>query len=208
MQLDAGLVRDAADNAGAGGVDSAPVAVDTRAPTAAISVPPGVVTGPTVARVVFSEPVTGFTLDDLTAPHGTLSDLVSADGGTAWTVTFTPDADVSVAGSTIRLDLAGVADLAGNRGSGRAQVSPFTIDTTVVAPPAPVAGTTPAPGLPQPAPAAGASVTPAATLRGELPRTGTSAGQSLVVAGAVLGLGVVLVRLAARGRRPVGARHR
>ena len=84
--------------------------------------------------VVFSEPITGLGLDDLTATSGTLTNLTSSDGGTTWTATLTPPAGTTSAGNTVSLDLAGVADVVGNPGTGTVSSPEYTVDTYVPPP--------------------------------------------------------------------------
>ncbi|WP_144180780.1 Ig-like domain-containing protein, partial [Pseudomonas sp. Kh14] len=71
-----------------------------------------------LVTVTFSEAVTGFTNADLTINNGTLSAMSSSDGGITWTATFTPTANISDTSNLIRLDNSGVADAAGNAGTG------------------------------------------------------------------------------------------
>ena len=68
--------------------------------------------------ITFSEAVTGFTNADLTVANGTLTAVTSADGGVTWTATFTPTANVTDATNLVTLDNTGVADAAGNAGTG------------------------------------------------------------------------------------------
>ncbi|MCW8167391.1 hypothetical protein D8B22_21825, partial [Verminephrobacter aporrectodeae subsp. tuberculatae] len=49
---------------------------------------------------------------------------------TVWTATFTPTANVSVLANTIRVNLAGVRDDAGNAGTGSAISTNYSVDTT------------------------------------------------------------------------------
>ncbi|MBX8510732.1 DUF4347 domain-containing protein [Pseudomonas cichorii] len=124
-------VSDAAGNAGTGTTDSNNYAIDTLRPTAAITMADAVLSvGETsLVTITFSEAVTGFTNADLTVPNGTLSTVSSSDGGITWTATYTPDINVFDTSNLITLDNSGVADLAGNSGSGSTNSSNFTIDT-------------------------------------------------------------------------------
>ncbi|MCW8171509.1 hypothetical protein D8B22_20995, partial [Verminephrobacter aporrectodeae subsp. tuberculatae] len=84
----------------------------------------------TTVTIRFSEAITNFSLDDLTAEGSgaTLSNLQSTDGGTTWTVTLAaPTFDDYIGGAIssstnnkIRVNLAGITDLAGNAGVGTA----------------------------------------------------------------------------------------
>ncbi|MDD2729786.1 DUF4347 domain-containing protein, partial [Malikia sp.] len=77
----------------------------------------------------FTEVVTGFTVADVTAPNGTLSSLASADGGITWTATLTPSAGTTAASNVLTLDYTGLADLAGNAGTGTATSGNYAVDT-------------------------------------------------------------------------------
>jgi len=91
-------------------------------------------------KVSFSEAVSGFTLADMQAANGALSNLASSDGGITWTATLTPAADAWTGANTVSLDLGGVKNAAGNAGSGSALSNPYTVQTgTAPAPPAPPA---------------------------------------------------------------------
>jgi hypothetical protein len=79
--------------------------------------------------ITFSEAVTGFTNADLTIANGTLS-ASSSDGGITWTATFTPSAGITDTTNLITLDNTGVADLAGNAGSGTTDSNNYAIDTS------------------------------------------------------------------------------
>ncbi|NHT19558.1 Ig-like domain-containing protein [Cellulomonas sp. IC4_254] len=209
VTVDLALVTDADGNAGVGTATSGTYAVDTVRPTATLALAATRVTGPTTLTITFSEPVAALALADLVAEAGTLSGLTTVDGGLTWTATYTPDAGARAGAATIRLALAGVADLAGNTGVAAALTVPFAVE----APGAPVVPTVPgvpaAPGAPVAVPPAGASVAapavasaPAAPARA-LPRTGSEAGAALAVALGLLvaGAGAVAVRAGARGRR-------
>ena len=146
IDLNGGTLKDPAGNA-VGLAFTAPtvsgVLVDTTRPTATIAVattslPFGTTSAVTIT---FSEPVTGFTNADLSVANGTLSTVSTADGGTTWTATFTPAASTTSATNAITLALSGVADAAGNTGTGTAASNNYIIDTVLVAP---VIGTHPA----------------------------------------------------------------
>ncbi|WP_229500151.1 Ig-like domain-containing protein, partial [Pseudoduganella ginsengisoli] len=79
--------------------------------------------------ITFSEAVTGLTTADLTVANGSIASLSSSDGGTTWTGTYTPTASIEDATNVITLDNTGVADSAGNAGSGTTSSSNYTIDT-------------------------------------------------------------------------------
>ncbi len=137
--LDMAGVVDGAGNAGTGLTPSAAFAIDTKLPTATISISDSKLqVGETaVVTLSFSEAVTGLTLDDLVAQSGKLGPLASKDGGLTWTASFTPTADITDTSNTITLDNTGVADLAGNAGAGLTVSGNYTVDTFVPPPPRP-----------------------------------------------------------------------
>ncbi|MFA7178284.1 MAG: Ig-like domain-containing protein, partial [Smithellaceae bacterium] len=87
--------------------------------------------------IVMSEAVTGFDKDDVTAPNGTLGVLSTADGGTTFTGTFTPDPSIEVS-TNVAVVGTGFTDVAGNNASAGATSANYTIDT--VAPTLPITG--------------------------------------------------------------------
>ncbi|WP_425913261.1 Ig-like domain-containing protein [Pseudomonas sp. GWSMS-1] len=105
--------------------------VDTTPPSATIMVADAtLLAGETsLVTITFNEAVTGLTAIDLTVANGTLSALSSADGGTTWTTTLTPTTNVTDTANLITLDNSGVADLAGNAGTGTATSNNYAIDT-------------------------------------------------------------------------------
>jgi hypothetical protein len=197
VRLDTASVVDAAGNAGAGVVSSPVVVVDNVAPTATLRLAAARVTGPTTLTVTFSEPVPTLTTADLVVSQGTLSALATADGGTTWTATFTPDAGVRATAATVLLGLPGITDAAGNPGAAAVLSAPFAVDT-VAAPSAPPVGL---PGATAPAAplATAAPVTPAATRA--LATTGADAPGLLAAAAAMLAAGLAAVRVRRRGSR-------
>ena len=84
-----------------------------------------------LVTITFSEAVTGFTTADITAENGALSGLSSGDGGITWTATLTPTASITDATNLITLDNTGVADTAGNTGTGTTDSNNYAIDTVV-----------------------------------------------------------------------------
>nr|WP_225908554.1 Ig-like domain-containing protein [Pseudomonas lactucae] len=124
-------IADLAGNVGSGTTDSNNYAVDTQRPTAAIVVADSALNiGETsLVTITFSEAVTGFTLADMTVANGSLSGLSSSDGGITWTATLTPSASTSDATNLIILANTGVADAAGNAGSGTTSSNNYAVDT-------------------------------------------------------------------------------
>ncbi|MFZ4968394.1 Ig-like domain-containing protein [Pseudomonas sp. Mn2068] len=123
-------VSDVAGNAGSGTTTSNTYAVDTQRPTATIvfgNTNLGIgQTSP--VTITFSEAVTGFSNTDLTVSNGSLSAVSSSDGGITWTAIFTPTAAIVSASNHITLDNSGVADGAGNAGSGTSTSNNVAID--------------------------------------------------------------------------------
>ncbi|MCW8201104.1 hypothetical protein D8B23_22630, partial [Verminephrobacter aporrectodeae subsp. tuberculatae] len=83
----------------------------------------------TTVTLAFSEPVTGFTIDDivLTDANGTLGTLTPNANRTVWTATFTPTANVSDTSNTISINLTGLTDDAGNAGVSTATSANYTV---------------------------------------------------------------------------------
>ncbi|ALI01631.1 glycosyl hydrolase [Pseudomonas fluorescens] len=131
ITLDNTGIADLAGNPGAATTDSNTYAIDSQRPTATIVfADPTLAAGETsLVTFTFSEAVTGFTNADLTIPNGTLTAVSSSDGGITWTATFTPTAGIKDTTNLITLANTGVADLAGNTGSGTTDSANFTIDT-------------------------------------------------------------------------------
>ncbi|MCW8200057.1 hypothetical protein D8B23_16975, partial [Verminephrobacter aporrectodeae subsp. tuberculatae] len=127
-------VSDDAGNAGTGSASSANYSVDTTRPTATITLADNALTvgESTTVSFRFNEPVTGFDASDvvLTDANGTLTTPRANAERTVWTATFTPTANVSVLANTIRVNLAGVSDDAGNTGTGSASSANYSVDTT------------------------------------------------------------------------------
>ncbi|WP_445181323.1 Ig-like domain-containing protein [Pseudomonas sp. McL0111] len=133
VTLDNTGIADLAGNAGTGTTTSNNYSIDTQRPTATIVVAdPTLNAGETsLVTITFSEAVSGFTNADLTIANGTLSAVSSSDGGITWTATFTPTAGVNDATNVITLANAGIADLAGNAGTGTTNSGNYTIDTVL-----------------------------------------------------------------------------
>ncbi|MFJ4347293.1 Ig-like domain-containing protein [Pseudomonas sp. NPDC089401] len=131
--LDTSSVIDQAGNAGSGITLSNNYAIDSQRPTATLVLADSVVRAgqTTQLTITFSEAVTGFTLADLSAENGTLSNLSSSDGGITWTATFTPSASIQDATNVITLANTGIADLAGNSGLGTTQSANYGVSTLV-----------------------------------------------------------------------------
>lgn len=116
-----GYVNAHGSSGGGGSTDSGNYAVDTKAPTAAITLGSNALASgqSTLVTFTFAEAVADFDNADLTVSRGTLSNVVSTDGGITWTATFTATAAIDRSTVVVTLNLAGVTDLAGNAGVGR-----------------------------------------------------------------------------------------
>ncbi|MEA3169952.1 MAG: large repetitive protein [Pseudomonas sp.] len=131
ITLDNTGVSDGAGNTGTGSTNSNNYAVDTQRPTATIVLAENAlkIGGTSLVTITFSEAVTGLTNADLTIANGTLTAVSSADGGVTWTATFTPTSNVTDSTNLITLDNTGIADQAGNAGSGTTDSNNYAIDT-------------------------------------------------------------------------------
>ena len=131
ITLDYTGIADAAGNTGASTANSGNYAVDTARPTATVVLADTALQAGETSSVTltFSEAVSGLTLADISVANGALSALSSGDGGLTWTATFTPTAGVTDATNVITLDNTGVADAAGNAGSGSTDSSNYTVAT-------------------------------------------------------------------------------
>ncbi|WP_259699008.1 beta strand repeat-containing protein, partial [Pseudomonas chlororaphis] len=133
ITLDNTGITDGAGNTGSGTTDSNNYAVDSQRPTATIVLADTTLkAGETsLVTITFSEAVSGFTNADLSIANGTLSAVSSSDGGLTWTATFTPTAGIADASNVITLNNTGIADLAGNTGSGTTNSGNYSIDTVL-----------------------------------------------------------------------------
>ncbi|WP_454862765.1 Ig-like domain-containing protein [Pseudomonas hormoni] len=133
ITLDNTGVIDGAGNTGSGTTDSNNYAIDSQRPTATIVVADSTLSASetSLVTITFSEAVSGFDNSDLSIPNGTLSAVSSSDGGITWTATFTPTLGIKDTSNLITLNNTGVADIAGNTGSGSTNSANFTIDTVL-----------------------------------------------------------------------------
>ena len=129
ISLDDSNVSYASGDPGVGTITSNNFAIDTHRPTATIGLDnTALVAGSTSSvTITFSEPVTGLTRSDVSAPNGSLSEFSTADGGISWTATFTPDPVLDTT-NVMTLTNSGVADLAGNTGSGTTNSGNYMIN--------------------------------------------------------------------------------
>ncbi|WP_166455021.1 Ig-like domain-containing protein [Duganella alba] len=129
ISIASGTFADTLGNLGVGGTMAA-ITVDTLAPTLAISSSASALNSTTTATITFtfSEAPASFTLGDIGASNGTISNLVQTANPLVYTALFTPAANVAGASAVISVAAGAYADLAGNGGA--AGVSPgISIDT-------------------------------------------------------------------------------
>ena len=115
--------QDIADGAGnpltdvePSGTDQSVVELDNTVPEATAVTEPGEVTGPFTMTVSFSEPVTGFALDDLTLENATASNLVSVSAS-EYAIEISPETFGTV---TVTVNAGAATDGAGNGSTGTA----------------------------------------------------------------------------------------
>jgi hypothetical protein len=130
VNVAAGVAEDIAGNASTAAASPATQGVDFAAPTATVVVSPAAlrIGQQGTVTVTFSEPVTGFSKADLSAPSGTLGDMASTDGGRTWTGSFTPDVGTEDATNVVTLTAASYTDAAGNPGAGAVSAN-YAVDT-------------------------------------------------------------------------------
>ena len=121
---------DAVGNAGGAGTSPA-VTLDTLRPSASIVVADKTLLAgmSTSVTISFSEAVLGFANTDLSIANGALSAVTSTNGGSVWTATLTPKADATATSNFIVLDNTGVADAAGNTGTGTTSSNAYAVDS-------------------------------------------------------------------------------
>ena len=133
ITLDYTGITDTAGNTGTGSAASPNYAIDTVRPTLASAI----IVSDTALKIgdtatvtfTFTEATSGLTTADLTIENGGLSALASSDGGITWTATLTPSASSTDASNIITLDSTGIADSAGNAGTGSVTSPNYAIDT-------------------------------------------------------------------------------
>ena len=125
-------VTDIAGNAGAGTTDSNNYAIDTVAPTLGIGLNDTDLTFGETALITFtlSEVPTGFTVDDVTAPHGNLSGFTVTGDTKVYTAVFTPAVSTHALTNVITVGT-GWTDPAGNAPAGATVSDNYAVDTGV-----------------------------------------------------------------------------
>ncbi len=121
LTIDMSKVRDTVGNAGSGASNALTYAVDTRAPTGAAIEFGGALLkagGSVGVTFRFSEAIKNFTADAIGAPHASIANLASSDGGHTWTATLTALGPNTSSGNQLTVDMSKLQDLNGNAGSG------------------------------------------------------------------------------------------
>ncbi|MCW8167001.1 hypothetical protein D8B22_19195 [Verminephrobacter aporrectodeae subsp. tuberculatae] len=118
--------------AGTGSATSDNFIVNTAPPAATITLADTALTAgeTTTVTFTFNQVVLGFTIDDIVLDPNTsaLGPFTTVNNKT-WTATLTPKGDVSDASNTIRVNLAGVANMAGRSSTGSATSDNYTVNT-------------------------------------------------------------------------------
>ena len=134
VTVTAGSYTDAALNPGNSGADT--VNIDTENPTItniSLSDTALRIGDTSTVTITFSERVTGFDKNDVTAPNfDIVGNFVGSNGDKTWTATFTPKSGVESASNTLTV-AATYTDMAGNSGSGGTSGN-YSIDTIAPAP--------------------------------------------------------------------------
>ncbi|WP_247263346.1 MULTISPECIES: Ig-like domain-containing protein [Pseudomonas] len=125
-----GVTSTSTGTPGTGTTSSNNYAIDTVRPTATVSVvaPTLSTTVNSTVNITFSEAVSSFSLADMTASNGTLSNLTTSDN-IHWTATLTPSASNNSSGNVITLDNTLYTDTATNAGTGTTTSNTYVVDT-------------------------------------------------------------------------------
>lgn len=109
---------------------SSTFAVDTIAPTVAVTLSDSQLTSGETATVTFTftEIAPGFDTVDVIAQNGTITNLASSSGR-VWTATYTPNANLQSSVNSISVIAGSYTDAAGNAGAGGTSAN-FTISTS------------------------------------------------------------------------------
>ncbi|MCW8177809.1 flagellar hook-length control protein FliK, partial [Verminephrobacter aporrectodeae subsp. tuberculatae] len=135
IRVNLAQITDLAGNAGAGtAVSTVSYDIDVDPPRVTITLADNHLTSGETALVTFSftEVVSGFDASkiDLSNANGTLGPLTASEAGKTWTATFTPTENVNnVTNNTIRVNMSGVWDLAGNGTLSPVSSAHYTVDT-------------------------------------------------------------------------------
>ncbi|MCW8200536.1 hypothetical protein D8B23_19540, partial [Verminephrobacter aporrectodeae subsp. tuberculatae] len=135
IRVNLAQITDIAGNAGAGtAVSTISYDIDVVPPGVSITLANNNLTSGATTLVSFSftEVVRGFDASkiDLSNANGTLGPLTASEDGKTWTATFTPTENVNdVTNNTIRVNMSGVRDLAGNGTLSPVSSAHYTVDT-------------------------------------------------------------------------------
>ncbi|MCW8205100.1 Ig-like domain-containing protein, partial [Verminephrobacter aporrectodeae] len=135
IRVNLAQITDLAGNAGAGtAVSTVSYDIDVVPPGVSITLADNDLTSgaTTVVSFSFTEVVSGFDASkiDLSNANGTLGPLTASEDGKTWTATFTPTENVNdVRTNTIRVNMSGVRDLAGNGTVSPVSSAHYTVDT-------------------------------------------------------------------------------
>ncbi|NYE62897.1 hypothetical protein FHW58_004119 [Duganella sp. 1224] len=129
ISINSGTFTDTLGNLGVGGTMTA-IAIDTLAPTLAITSSASSLNSSGTATITFtfSETPAAFSLGDIGATNGTVSNLVQTANPLVYTALFTPAANVASGNAVVSVTAGAYADLAGNAGAG-ASSPPISVDT-------------------------------------------------------------------------------
>lgn len=109
---------------------STPLSVDTKSPTTTMTLSDTQLVAGETALVTFrfSEPVSGFTIDDVTGSGGSLSAFTQVNAS-QWTAVFTPTANLQSGVNSLSISSGSYTDIAGNTGAGGLSGN-YSINTT------------------------------------------------------------------------------
>ncbi|MEJ8857636.1 Ig-like domain-containing protein, partial [Variovorax robiniae] len=129
ITVGASTYTDAAGNNGGAGTTPT-IAIDTRAPTVAITSNVAAVKAGQTALITFtfSEAPTGFTTSDIAVSGGAVTGLAVTADPKVYTATFTPTADLASGSASITVGASTYTDAAGNNG-GAGTTPTIAIDT-------------------------------------------------------------------------------
>jgi hypothetical protein len=130
VTVPANVFVDLAGNPNLAGALTPPIVIDTIPPTVAITSSAALLRAGMTATITFSlsEPATTFSVDDVVATGGTLSEFRGS--GASYTALFTPSANSTTSG-TVTIAERTFTDAANNPNAAAALSPPLTIDTIV-----------------------------------------------------------------------------
>ena len=131
LSVDLTKVHDLAGNAGSGSAQSAGYAVAGIANTLAITLDGTSLdaTHTVQATFAFTQAVRDLPLAAISAPHASVSNVASSDGGKTWTATLSASGSGDWTGNVVGVDLTKVLDVNGHAGTGNAWSAAYAVDT-------------------------------------------------------------------------------